>query len=1232
MRIEDLPFPQMVLDILKKDVPEFNPVQKAALPHVLAGKNVVVASPTASGKTLVAEIAVLKNYVGGGKSVYVVPLKALASEKYRDFKEKYPFLRTALSIGDLDSAEQWLGGCDLIIVSNEKLDSLLRHDVPWLKNVSLLVVDEIHMLNDAGRGPTLEIVITRMKNVKQLLALSATIQNAEEIARWLDAKLVRSDYRPVKLEKGVSYPDDDSLVVEFLEGGFELPFDEHALVHDTVKKGKQCLLFVSTRRSAESVAEKTPLSPLLSPEEKASLLKLSKEIEKALHVPTKQCRRLALCVRQGTAFHHAGLVAKQRKLVEDAFREGKIKMISSTPTLCLDESTRIWNSMSLKKPNEKIENVIALKNDRLDLSPVLGVQQLEAPRKMAKIETICGNSITLTRNHKVLIKKDGKMLLKAAGSVRKNELIATAGKIEINRCSSPEWRDFIHDNKMPFENRKLDDNDFYFIGAMLGDGYSGAEMVDGKIMYKGSPCIVGRDEDIFKYIERFCEKHSIHFKRSKNAYGVPQIVMSKQKWFREFMVRCGINKGSKKYISINLLEADSRLLANLLSGLYDTDGCIQKRGILSYSSISPFLIEDVKRGLIRFGIVTWKRTKQKNTMKFNEKIYNTKESEEISIQHNRSLFAFQENVGFKVTRKQNRLAEIIGHRKSKPSYLQCKYCKYKINPGALTGRTKHQKEWEIQKKTIIEFLGANGPVSSSKLSQILGFVPWKKERRLNLHYAFIERQKKGTKKIWQLNKFGQWYYDELIKNNISLEHYFAKNSRCPLCGKGVIKILRENWKKDAFEGDIFWDKVKKIETVKPTTNFVYDVILPDNGKNDHMFVANGFIVHNSFGLNLPAYRVLIRDTKRFDSKYGNAYIPVMDVHQMMGRAGRPKYDSEGQAIIIAKTGSEAQDLKQRYLLSDPEPIYSKLGMESVLRMHVLALVASGAVKSKSELRDFFSRTFFAQQYEDIGAVMEKVQLALDLLENYKFLRIGEDELYQGFKTAFDVTGNPKLSATKIGKRVSELYIDPVSAFSLIKNAKPLTGLEAMMVINSCAEMEPVLSAKKKDYEDLEDALEKSGLVAPDVWSYDYDDFMDEFKTSLMFLDWMDEHGEDKLLERYGIAPGELYNKLLSAEWLLYSAAELALLLNKKDEANEFSKLRLRAKHGVREELLRLIKLRGIGRARARKLYNAGIKNYADVRKSMPKVEELLGKKIAQSLMAQQEEDLDDKMRAVKRRR
>ncbi|MBI4170861.1 MAG: DEAD/DEAH box helicase [Candidatus Aenigmarchaeota archaeon] len=719
MHIEDLPFPQRVVDIIRKEAQEFNPVQKASIPHVLEGSNLVVASPTASGKTLVAEIAVLKNYIEGGKSVYVVPLKALASEKYQDFRQKYPFMRTAISIGDLDSAEQWLGSYDLVIASNEKMDSLLRHNSPWLKDISLLVIDEIHMLNDPTRGPTLEVVITRMKNVKQIIALSATIQNAEELTKWLDAKLVRSDYRPVKLEKGVAYPKKDKMIVDMDDSGFELPYHEHALIHDTVKKSKQCLLFVSTRKSAEASAEKANLSALLSAEEKIALAKIAKEAENVLSIPTKQCKRLGICIRQGAAFHHAGLVAKQRKIVEDAFRNGKIKMISSTPTL-------------------------------------------------------------------------------------------------------------------------------------------------------------------------------------------------------------------------------------------------------------------------------------------------------------------------------------------------------------------------------------------------------------------------------------------------------------------------------------------------------------------------------SFGLNLPAYRVLIRDTKRFDANYGNAYIPVMDVHQMCGRAGRPKYDSEGQAILLAKSENEAEDLKDRYLFAEPEPIYSKLGMEQVLRMHVLALIASEIVKNKSELRTFFAKTFFAHQYRDIDAVMEKVEKVLELLENYKFIKIGEQELYQGFKTAFDVTGDPQLRATRVGKRISELYIDPASAFTLIQNLKHLTELEALMVINDCAEMYPLLNARKKDYEDLEDALAKSGLQAPDVWSYDYEEFMDRFKTTLIFIDWINEKGEDVLLEKFGIAPGELYSKTLSAEWLLYAVAELAVLLNKKDVANHFSKLRLRVKHGVREELLRLIKLKGIGRARARKLYNAGIRNFADVKKSVPKVEELLGKKVAQGLLSQ--EDLDEKIRAVKRRR
>ena len=172
------------------------------------GKNLLVCTPTASGKTLIAELAGVKNILEGkGKCIYIVPLKALASEKFKDFKKRYGHLiRIALSIGDLDSADPYLADYDLIICTAEKLDSLIRHHTPWLSSVSTVIVDEVHIMNDVGRGPTVEILITILRKLlkkMQMIALSATIGNPKELAEWLDAELAIDDWRPVKLHKGI---------------------------------------------------------------------------------------------------------------------------------------------------------------------------------------------------------------------------------------------------------------------------------------------------------------------------------------------------------------------------------------------------------------------------------------------------------------------------------------------------------------------------------------------------------------------------------------------------------------------------------------------------------------------------------------------------------------------------------------------------------------------------------------------------------------------------------------------------------------------------------------------------------------------------------------------------------------------------------------------------------------------------------------------------------------------
>ncbi len=202
--------PQRVFEELEgKGFEELRPCQyKAVKAGLFEDKNLVVCTPTASGKTLVAELAFLNAVLHDeGKAVYLVPLKALAYEKFKDFKKEYPDLRIALSSGDMDSDDAYLKRYDVIISTVEKFDSLIRHRAPWLREVKVLVVDEVHLLNDLGRGPTLEVVITltrRLVKRLQVIALSATIGNPEELAGWLDAELVLDDWRPVELRKGVS--------------------------------------------------------------------------------------------------------------------------------------------------------------------------------------------------------------------------------------------------------------------------------------------------------------------------------------------------------------------------------------------------------------------------------------------------------------------------------------------------------------------------------------------------------------------------------------------------------------------------------------------------------------------------------------------------------------------------------------------------------------------------------------------------------------------------------------------------------------------------------------------------------------------------------------------------------------------------------------------------------------------------------------------------------------------
>ena len=329
----------------EEGVEELYPPQVEAVEKgVTTGENVVAAVPTASGKTLVAELAMLSAVQRGGKALYIVPLRALATEKKAEF-ERWEALGVdvGVSTGNYESSGEWLASRDVIVATSEKVDSLVRNDAPWVDQLTCVVADEVHLVNDRNRGPTLEVTLAKLRRINpglQVVALSATVGNAGEIADWLDAALVDSDWRPIDLRMGVHYGnaitfDDGSQREVPVEGKRQTP----ALVGDTLDEGGSTLVFVNSRRNAEAAARrlKDVTGERLSGEERAELRELADEIEGVSDTETS--RDLARTVREGAAFHHAGLASDHRSLVEEAFRARLVKCVCATPTLAAGVNT-----------------------------------------------------------------------------------------------------------------------------------------------------------------------------------------------------------------------------------------------------------------------------------------------------------------------------------------------------------------------------------------------------------------------------------------------------------------------------------------------------------------------------------------------------------------------------------------------------------------------------------------------------------------------------------------------------------------------------------------------------------------------------------------------------------------------------------------------------------------------------------------------------------------------------
>jgi helicase len=328
----------------------YPPQEQALSKGLLDGRNLLVTTPTASGKTLVALIAAMNIIMKGLRVVYLTPLRALTTEKFQDFRilEELEFfdrrIKVKVASSDYSSAGRELAQADVIVLTNEKMDSLIRHRCEWIHEVGLFVADEVHLIGERDRGPTLEMMLTKIRKMysqAQVLALSATIENSNEIARWLGCVLIESNWRPTTLIEGVY--EHGSL---HLNDGKESRSKKIApsagtpstaavdVAVECIENGGQAMIFGETRKRAISLAQKA--APIiynkLDKLERKSAAKVALEISEKGE-DTEITRNLSELVSKGVGFHHAGLGALTRNLVEMSFKTGVIKLLTATPTL-----------------------------------------------------------------------------------------------------------------------------------------------------------------------------------------------------------------------------------------------------------------------------------------------------------------------------------------------------------------------------------------------------------------------------------------------------------------------------------------------------------------------------------------------------------------------------------------------------------------------------------------------------------------------------------------------------------------------------------------------------------------------------------------------------------------------------------------------------------------------------------------------------------------------------------
>ncbi|MFB6309642.1 MAG: DEAD/DEAH box helicase [Salinirussus sp.] len=317
----------------------FNRVQAATIPTLLdRDDNVVVSAPTASGKTAIAEVAICNTLKAGGTALYLAPLRALTNEMEREW-ERFEDLGYSVVVvtGERDLDPSRARRADILVMTPEKADSATRKHqsrrYDFITDIDCLVVDEVHLLDADRRGSVLEATVARLQDLcdPRVVALSATMQNVDDVAEWLDVPDrsifdIEESARPVPLEADVTtYKHGENAFAD----KYRRLYRALDVVEPHLRDNGGALIFVASRRDAVRAAEAA------RDEIDDRGLDVGPRGTYDHHTKTQELENEDLrdCVLDGVAFHHAGLSQTDRNRVEEWFRDSRIQLLISTTTL-----------------------------------------------------------------------------------------------------------------------------------------------------------------------------------------------------------------------------------------------------------------------------------------------------------------------------------------------------------------------------------------------------------------------------------------------------------------------------------------------------------------------------------------------------------------------------------------------------------------------------------------------------------------------------------------------------------------------------------------------------------------------------------------------------------------------------------------------------------------------------------------------------------------------------------